>query len=198
MAVELDPEFGKRLREALDRWGAGDGKESIRASARRIGISHVMLQRALDGRVPNTPALKKIAKSNGVTVDWLLNGDGQSPDWRSRFAVAHEWAQLIESLKLPADVRALMLEFPKATNDVVFGMILDDTHTAPDGSTWNRGGRETPALYEGIRTERRAWTIIFRDWIKQAGADRVREQVVEHQERFRARLGPVKLPNYRT
>ena len=196
MAFELDPQFAKRVREALDRWGAEE-HESIRAAAKRIGISHPMLQRALDGRIPNTAALKKIAKANGVTVGWLVDGDGQPPNWRSRFAVAQEWARIIDSLKLPDDLQQVMLAFPRATDDVVFGMILDDDVELSDGSTLSRGGQESPALYEGIRTERRAWAIIFREWIAQVGVDRVRERVIEKQERFRARLGPVVLTNYR-
>jgi len=195
--MPIDPSggFGERLRGLLERAGA-DSNESLRAAAKRIGISHIMLQRAIAGRVPKHDALVKIADAHGVSVDWLLRGKGNPPDWRDTFSAAIQWKQLIDQLELPPNEDRIMRDFPKSSMKLVYDLIADDQVTGANGSTLTYSN-ETPELREGIRTERQAWVQIFRDWIDQALVERVREQVIANIDWFDRRTGSIerrKLP----
>lgn len=63
---------GKRLREALSLAGM-----SIKEAAERSGIPYRSMQNYLrDEREPGAEALKSISEQLGISIDWLLTGDG--------------------------------------------------------------------------------------------------------------------------
>ena len=71
--MKQDTAFAKRFRSLL-RTKVVEKAESLRDAGERMGVSPVMVHRALDGRVPGPEALVKIARANNVTIDWLLTG----------------------------------------------------------------------------------------------------------------------------
>lgn len=71
MSIELkDPQFHARLSAII-------GKESPFAWAERIGIPKGTFHRVWnEGTVPGPDHLRRIAEKTGITIDWLLTGDG--------------------------------------------------------------------------------------------------------------------------
>lgn len=65
------PEFGKRLRAAIER--AGVTQKQV---AKEFGISPSGLSHFLSGRVPNAFLTKKLADTLCISLDWLMTGEG--------------------------------------------------------------------------------------------------------------------------
>jgi transcriptional regulator with XRE-family HTH domain len=92
----------KRLKALIDRSGG------VRAFAAELDISSSLVSSYRHGRcLPNSESLKKIAETTGVSVDWLLFGDGgESPvmrgQTRSEATLAEDVAEHVrrEALRL--------------------------------------------------------------------------------------------------
>lgn len=55
-------------------------EKSISAFARRVSISDNAIRKYLDGSQPGLEALQKIAQTSGVSLTWLVNGEGEPFD----------------------------------------------------------------------------------------------------------------------
>jgi transcriptional regulator with XRE-family HTH domain len=58
--------------------------------ARKIGIPYQSAKNYLEGRVPDTKALLKFKNSTGVSIDWLLTGEGEAGESTELFAYLGE------------------------------------------------------------------------------------------------------------
>lgn len=65
--------FSKRLREVID-----SGKYTQKEAAERLGISEHSFTKYLNGRIPQTEILYKIALLYDTTMEWLLTGKSNS------------------------------------------------------------------------------------------------------------------------
>ena len=72
-------ELSERLRLLM-------GAEGVRGWAERVGVSASLVSSYLSGgRQPTTPVLRRIAENTGVSLDWLLFGDGGAePHYRGQ------------------------------------------------------------------------------------------------------------------
>jgi transcriptional regulator with XRE-family HTH domain len=66
---------GERIREIRRRL-----RLSQTEFARRLGVIQVSVARYEAGRVPRAEILDRIARLGGVTVGWLLHGQGERPN----------------------------------------------------------------------------------------------------------------------
>lgn len=67
-------------------WVLGDRK--ITPWALDLGLSRGMVSRISEGHVPRPEVLSLIARAEGVSLDWLLDGIG--PPWREQAEVAED------------------------------------------------------------------------------------------------------------
>lgn len=66
----MDLGLAERIREII-------GSESVRSFANRAGVNNSTLRSVLNGTSPTAETLLFIAKAAGVSVDWLLTGEGE-------------------------------------------------------------------------------------------------------------------------
>ncbi|HYE72587.1 MAG TPA: helix-turn-helix domain-containing protein [Blastocatellia bacterium] len=69
MKKKIESEFGARLREAF-----GNAKNA--EIARRLGVSEPAVKNYMEGRVPPSDTLVKIADLTNCSLHWLLTGEG--------------------------------------------------------------------------------------------------------------------------
>jgi phage repressor protein C with HTH and peptisase S24 domain len=69
MSTSSDSSFADRLRQVI-------GDEAIYAFGRRAGISDTALRSYLKGSVPGIDKAVKIAQVGGVSLSWLITGEG--------------------------------------------------------------------------------------------------------------------------
>src|SRR5688500_5935450 len=106
-----------RVRQLIERFHDG----SVNAAAADTGVSQPTLSRIASGKVknPRRPAIEQIARFYGVSVDWLVRGEGDGPDEVVRaFPVGPataqwlRWTRLVADLGLPAKLEKAVLDLP--------------------------------------------------------------------------------------
>jgi transcriptional regulator with XRE-family HTH domain len=137
-----------RLDVLRQRAGPGKTEMSILAFARHCGVTNSAMHDYLSGRVlPGVTNLDGIAKANGVTLDWLVRGEGRWQDSDSdllRRILRLSLEQVFESTALPADrARGLAAHLSK----LVVSTYNKATTGGPDGA---------PSLGDVIRMTERA------------------------------------------
>jgi transcriptional regulator with XRE-family HTH domain len=60
----------------VDRLGKAFGGQSVAKVARRLGVSHATVRNYYLGRLPSPEVLILIANETGVSLNWLLMGEG--------------------------------------------------------------------------------------------------------------------------
>lgn len=113
-----------RLKQAIDELGI-----SLSTAADKTGIPYRSFQNYVAGRPPKSDALKKIRTHLGVSLDWLICGEGPvfSPElhqvrepWHPYLSTpSEEEAEILRVLKmLPADVKHELLDAAKVKGKV--------------------------------------------------------------------------------
>ncbi|GJG87433.1 hypothetical protein tb265_26140 [Gemmatimonadetes bacterium T265] len=77
---------GEWGRGVAQRLRALKGTASVRAFAERVGLAPSLVSNYLNGnRLPESPTLRTLAERTGVSLDWLLLGDGgDAPRYRGQ------------------------------------------------------------------------------------------------------------------
>ncbi|MFS8907775.1 XRE family transcriptional regulator [Synechococcus sp. OH2] len=78
MSTSSDSSFAARLRQVI-------GNEAIYAFGRRAGISDTALRSYLKGSVPGIDKAVKIAQVGGVSLSWLITGEGSPGDAKTEY-----------------------------------------------------------------------------------------------------------------
>lgn len=69
-----DPDFGARLAEALAARGI-----TVEQAASALEVRQEKVEGILAGEIPNAKTLLKLARLAGVSMEWLLSGEGAGP-----------------------------------------------------------------------------------------------------------------------
>ena len=78
MSTSSDSSFAARLRQVI-------GNEAVYAFGRRAGISDTALRSYLKGSVPGIDKAVKIAQVGGVSLSWLITGEGSPGDAKTEY-----------------------------------------------------------------------------------------------------------------
>jgi transcriptional regulator with XRE-family HTH domain len=101
--------FSFRLKEAMD---AGDFNNSQLAKA--ISSTHTTVGRWLKGAQPGIDDLNKIARVLNVSVQWLLNGEGEIPPVSHPSAVAKDVGAFDEEKQVIDEIAVRIEQFKHA------------------------------------------------------------------------------------
>ncbi len=103
---DFDPEFGKRLRRAIELEGITQLE-----LAERLGLNKDSISNYVKGRIPRASILYKIAKALGTTVEWLLKGEGEPPDIHD-IAFSTRLKETMKAKGVTTDALAQALKMP--------------------------------------------------------------------------------------
>jgi hypothetical protein len=155
--------IAKRIGWLIEQFYGG----SVRAAARRWGITRPTLIRLLDGVIkrPRNNAFEKIAASSGATLAWLVSGEGDPPTppppavMLATPALA-KWESLVASLDLSEPFAQALLALPRTIRVAYNGLVLEGM----DRADQSRINHEARARAEEL--EVRAWHTLFEGLIE--------------------------------
>jgi len=166
----IEDSLGKRLRSLVEQVHAG----SVNAAARDLGVAQQTLGRIIDGTVenPRSRLLQKVAEFYGVSIDWLLTGEGAPPQYDPAEPTSDmaRWRGLINSLEPSSDLRTALEGLPLSV--LTACVIVEAGLRKPRQADTEDESRR---IASGLEYE--AWTTALTRWISIGGEKRVKAQL---------------------
>jgi transcriptional regulator with XRE-family HTH domain len=131
---------------------------------------------------PKAEVLRRIAEYYEIPLDWLVRGEGATPESEGEFAEGFRWRSTVRQLGLGPRASLVLWNLPNSTAEVAENLksALSPRENKAQGERWTW----TPELQTVYRLEMAVWVRLFRELIRRFGPELIRDFVEANLEHF--------------